>query len=305
MSVRFSIFPLPFRRKAVNLLGTEDAAINADLKISAPLGAVSQPRARGRMHVSARCRGGRSRLGDLHQSGSFKALFPHGAGQALNAVALNTAGGITGGDRFEFSGHAEADAHLVITTQAAERLYRAQPGEVGRVSNRLRLDAGARLDWLPQETIVFDGAAVERRLEVDLAPDARFLAVEPVIFGRVAMGETDISGYFAETWRIRRDGELVLADNLRLNGPITAQLARPAVADGAGAMASVVLVAPDADLWCARLREIMGATDGISLIRPGVLFARFLAADGFALRQRLIPALQALSGANIPKTWTL
>ena len=257
------------------------------------------------MDVVARVRGGRSRIGDLHQAGSFKALFPHGFSQALQAVVLNTGGGVTGGDRFHLSARAEEGAHLVVTTQAAERIYRAQPDEVGQVRTVLSVAAGGRLDWLPQETIVFDHAALDRRLEAEVAADARLLIVEPLIFGRTAMGETVTTGQLTDRWRITRDGELIFADNLRLDGPVQALLDRPAIGGTARAMASLLLVAPDADLHLDRLRQALGPQGGASLIRPGVLFARTLAPDGFELRRTVIPAIRALSGADIPKTWTL
>lgn len=285
-------------------------AINAEATLikpddTAPPVPARQPRAIGRLMMSARLRAGASRIGDLHQQGSFKALFPRTPGAALQAVSLNTAGGVTGGDRFALSARVQSGAHLVMTTQAAERMYRAQPGETGAIHNQLSVADEARLDWLPQETIVFDGARVQRRMDVDMSGTARFLAVEPLVFGRLAMGETLQSGHFTDQWRLRRDGRLIFADNLRLTGAIADVLRQPGVANGAGAMASLVLAAPDADLWCDRLRGLLGPNDGVSLIRPGVLFARLLAQDSFVLRQVLIPAIQALSGADIPKTWTL
>lgn len=285
----------------------EGTAINADA-ISVPQTEPPiphQPRARGLLEVSAKLRGGVSRIADLHQSGSFKALFPRAYSSALQAVVLNTGGGITGGDRFRLTGRAEAGSHLVLTTQAAERIYRAQPGEVGRVRTTLRIGPGARLDWLPQETIVFDRAALDRTIHAEVDPEGRFLAVEPVVFGRAAMGEIVESGHFSDRWQVNRGSELIFADNFLLDGPVQDLLDQPAVAGGARAMGSLLLVARDADLALDRLRRALGPGGGASLIRPGVLFARVLAADGFALRRSLIPAIRALTGTDIPKTWTL
>ena len=270
-----------------------------------PAKPAKQPRARGRAEVSARLRGGVSRIGDLHQAGSSKLLFPQVRGAALQAVSLNTAGGVTGGDQFHMAARAEAGAHLVMTTQAAERVYRAQPGEVGQVQTRLTVAQGGRLDWLPQETILYNHAALHRRLDADLASGARLLAVEPLILGRSAMGEVVQQAQFRDCWRIRRDGALVFADNLSLSGDVQALMARSGTGGGAGALASLLLVDPDADLYLDRLRDAIGGQGGASLIRPGVLFARVLGTDGFDLRRALIPAVQALSGADIPKTWML
>lgn len=257
------------------------------------------------MDVCAKLRAGRSRIADLHQSGSFKALFPHGSSASLQTVVLNTAGGVTGGDRFHLTATAQAGSHMVLTTQAAERIYRAQPGEVGQVRTSLTVEAGARIDWLPQETILFDHAALDRRLEADVDGTGRLLVVEPQVFGRAAMGETVQSGQILDRWRIRRDGKLIFADNLRLSGSLQTLMDKQGIGGGARAMASLLLIAPDADLYLDRLRAALGNDGGASLVRPGVVFARCLAEDSFLLRRHIIPAIQALSGADIPKTWTL
>ena len=267
--------------------------------------AVAQPRAIGRVRVAARLRNGQSRLADLHQSGSSKALFPRGEGPGVTAVLLNTAGGVTGGDRFETAAEATQGASLTLSTQAAERAYRAQPGETGHIATRLTAAPGATLHWLPQETILFDGARLVRRLDAELAADARLLAVEPMIFGRAAMGERLDSLHFHDSWRIRRDGRLVYADALRLDGAAAAILARPGTLAGAGAMASLLYTAPDAEARLAPLRALLPATAGASLIRPGVLAARLAAPDGFTLRRALIPVLETLRGAPLPRVWML
>ncbi|MEM0942587.1 MAG: urease accessory protein UreD [Pseudomonadota bacterium] len=216
-------------------------------------------------------------------------------------MILNTAGGITGGDRFAYRAAAGPGARLSLTTQAAERAYRAQPQETGHVHAHLTAAEGARIDWLPQETILFDGSALSRRLEVDLAPDATLLAVEPLIFGRAAMGERLRALRFSEQWRVRRAGRLVFADALRLQGPAEEILAGPATLAGHRAMASILLAAPDAERFLAPLRTLCPA----SLIRPGILAARITAPSGFELRHILLPALELLRGAPLPKVWTL
>lgn len=261
-----------------------------------------QPRARGELHLTARPG---ARIGDLHQSGSLKALFPASRHGALNAVFLNTGGGVTGGDRFRISAEALPEASLVLTSQAAERLYRAQLAEMGQMDIQLKVGQGGRLDWLPQETILFDGARVTRNFHIDLAPGARLLAVEPLISGRLAMGEQVRSGHLADRWRLRRDGRLVFADNFRLAGDVEAQLWRPAVAGGHRALAALLFAAPEAEAQLPHIRAVLGAHGGASLLAPDLLFARITAEDGFELRKRLIPAITRLSGQDIPKTWTL
>jgi hypothetical protein len=142
--------------------------------------------ARGRLVV--RRAAGRTRLARLHQDGAAKIRMPATLADPLEAVLINTAGGLTGGDRVAWQVEAEAGASVTVTTQACERLYRTGSGRA-EVDVRLIAGPGARLAWLPQETIVFDRSAFARRLEADLAEGAEALILEATVFGRLAMGE--------------------------------------------------------------------------------------------------------------------
>ena len=269
-----------------------------------PIRTVSQqPRAFGAVDLCVRASPRGSEVDGLRQSGAYKALFPRPSGSGIEAVLINTAGGVTGGDRFQLHVTARAKAHLTLTTQAAERAYRAQPGQTGRVSTQLTVEAGARLNWLPQETILFQGCAFERSLQVDLTPDARFLMVEPVLFGRKAMGETLRSARFHDRVAIHRAGEIAYLDQIRLTGDIAARLGRRDVGAGAAAMASVVFAAPNAGAHLTDLRDMAGDLGGVSLVRDDLLTLRLLAPDGYLLRQTLIPILTLLTETNMPRAW--
>lgn len=204
---------------------------------------------------------------------------------------------------FRLSVQARPGTTLTMTTQAAERAYRAQPGETGRVETRLSVADTARLNWLPQETILFDGAALSRTLCVDLAPGARALIAEPLVFGRAAMGETLGQASFRDRIRLTRNGRPIFVDATDLGGDITAHLARPFIADGAGAMALVVFAAPEAEAHLSPVRVLLPETAGASLIGDDLLVLRLLAADSHALRQTLIPILTRLRGAPLPRCW--
>lgn len=266
---------------------------------------VLPPRARGDVALSVKTYEGRSVLDEFRQAGSLKALFPRVTGHALQTVLVNTAGGITGGDRFSISAKVPSKSHLVMTTQAAERAYRAQTGETGRVRTRINIANGARLDWLPQETILFDGAALDRQLHVELTGDARLLLCEPLIFGRAAMGETVRSGALHDRVTVTRDGIPLFADAMHFTGDIAAHLARPTIANGAGSLASVLYVHPDAESHLDDIRATLGPTAGASLLHPDVLFIRALASDSFELRKVLCPILTRLSGAPLPRPWMI
>ncbi len=264
-------------------------------------------RARGRARIAVRAEGGITRLADLYQDGCAKLRLPKVYGpSSVEAVLLNTAGGLTGGDVYGTEALAGPDAFLTLTSQACERVYRATGDQPARVETRLSADAGARLHWLPQETILFDGGRLDRTLDVDLAGDAVFLAVEALVLGRVASGETVTGGAFTDSWRIHRDGRLIFADAARIAGDIDAVAAGPAVLAGMKAVATVVLAAPGAEEKLAEARAVLDPlpTAGASAM-PGLLICRLVAPDDRALRAVLVPLLNLLAGRALPRVWHL
>jgi urease accessory protein len=263
-----------------------------------------QPRARGEIVLSSKHAGGRSAIDGLRQSGAFKAVFPR-TRDRLECVLVNTAGGLTGGDRFQLTAVAGADTKLSLTTQAAERAYRAVPGETAHMRTSLKVETNALLHWLPQELILFDGCAVDRRLAIDLDAGARLLMVEPVIFGRTLMGEEVAQGSFRDRIEVTQAGQPLYLDGISLTGDIAAQLRRPASAAGAAAMASLLYVAPDAPARLAGIRADLPATGGAGLLNDTTLTLRLVCPDGFELRKYLLPILDTLSDASLPTCWRL
>ncbi len=260
-------------------------------------------RARGAGRIVVAADGGRTRLVRLFQDGCGKVRLPRDArAVGLEAVLINSSGGLTGGDYMEWLATVGDGARLTLSTQACEKVYRARDGEA-RQRVGLILGDGARLDWLPQETILFDGGALSRTLEADLAADARLLVVEAVILGRTAMAETVRHGLLRDRWRIRREGRLVFADDLRLDGAIAELTAKAPVLGGGRAFASLLLVDDDAGRLLAPLRAVLGRHGGASFF-DGKLFARVVAPDGFILREALLPALEILrDGEPLPRVW--
>lgn len=256
------------------------------------------------MHISTKLSRGRTVLDRLGQSGSSKCLFTKNNPSAMDAILLNTAGGVTGGDRFAVSIHAASETTLTTTTQAFERAYRAQPGEIGKINNHLHISAGARINWLPQETILFEGSALERQLRINMEIGASLLMVESVVFGRAAMGETLADVYFKDRIDIRRDDRPLYIDTFKLAGDVHAHLRNPFIADGAGAMATVIYVADDAETHLSAVRALLPEMAGASLFQDDVLVMRLLAEDSFALRQTLIPVLHRLNG-DLPRCWMI
>ncbi len=270
-----------------------------------PAAAPRFERTQGTARIAFKYEGGATRLDRLHQSGAAKVRFPHRpAENPPEAVLINTAGGLTGGDRMEAEIRLAPGCRAVATTQACEKIYRASAG-TAEIRTTLSVAARARLDWLPQEAILFDGAQLSRQLAADLDRNSELLLVEAVIFGRAARGEVVRTGLFADRWRIRRNGRLVFADDLRLDWADADLLSRPAVLASAGAMATVLLVTEEPERYLSEARGIVGAAGGVSAF-DGKLTARVTVPTGFALRQTLIPLLAALrDGAALPKLWRI
>jgi urease accessory protein len=261
-------------------------------------------RAFGRIALSVAATAGSSRRQRVHEAGALRVRFPNVTGTgALEAVIVNTAGGMTGGDRFDIDVAVRTEARLTVTTAAAEKVYRSL-GPDTRIDVKLDVGPGAALAWLPQETILFDQVRLRRSIDVDVASGARLLLAEGVVFGRSAMGETVTQGHFSDHWRVRRDGKLVFAESLRLDGAIAQMLAERAVAGGGVAIASVLkLPGDEKDVALVRaLQADFAGEVGVSTWN-GLVVARLVAPDGAALRRDLIGIVTALGDAPPPRLW--
>ncbi|MCA1367922.1 urease accessory protein UreD [Bradyrhizobium sp. BRP14] len=271
---------------------------------------IAPQRAWGKGRLVAKAQHGSTRIAELYQEGCAKIRLPKTFDGSMEAVLINSSGGVTGGDRLSWAFEAGEGTNLTLTTQACEKIYKASAGTAD-VMTRISVAAGARVDWLPQETILFDRAALSRSLAADIADDASFLAVEAVLLGRKAMGEVVRTGLFRDRWRISSGGKLIHAENLAFDDDVAKLVARRAVLDGAAAFATLFYAAPDCE---AVLPKLSGMLDGH--VQTGVshyrvagrdkIVARIVAADGFALRKILVPLISHLrKDASVPKVWTL
>jgi urease accessory protein len=260
-------------------------------------------RARGAVKFGVSLQDGVTRRGDLHESGSLRVRFPSPEGEGLSAVFVNTAGGIAGGDRIDIEIAADEGASLTVTTAAAEKVYRAA-GKPAELSILLKAAEGARLCWLPQETILFDCARIARRIDVDLAEGASLLLCEIIVFGRAAMGETMRHGEFVDRWRVRYGGRLVFAETIRLEGDIGNKLARPAVAAGGAAIGTALFVPGDQG-FLERIRQLQDSFAGEVGVSAwnGFAMARFCAQDAARLRADMMAVLRRASGRPLPRLW--
>lgn len=261
-------------------------------------------RAKGQLALAFKRIGAETRVETFFQSGCLKTRLPRaGDPKICEAVTMNISGGVAGGDVLSTSIELHPGARVSIASQAAERIYRAL-AEPARIATRIIVHPGASLEYLPQETILFNCFSLQRSLEIDLHEGAEFLGIESLVFGRLAMGEAVNTGVLRDRITLKRDKKLILQDMTRLEGDIAAQLSRKAVANGATAMASLILATPDAPAKLERLRAALaGAHAGASAFE-GILFARILGDNGAALRNIVLAALAALrDGRALPRVW--
>jgi urease accessory protein len=264
-------------------------------------------RSQGAVDISFRKREGRSAIDRSFQSGCLRMRLPRAesAGEAPCAVLMNTAGGVAEGDRLDLRVRWGRDTLATVTTQAAEKVYRALAAGCA-ISTELTVERGARAEWLPQETILFDACRLRRDARIVLEEDVTFLGVEAVVLGRAAMGETMRSGSLRDRMRIWRNGRLIYADTLALDGDIAALTQRAAIGGGARAMAVIVHASDSAAALLDPVRDALADARALAAASSwnGLLAVRLLAPDGETLRHDIALALSALrEGRPLPRVW--
>jgi urease accessory protein len=257
-------------------------------------------RAVGSVAFAVKSVAGKTRRGSLHEAGSLRVRCPGAPAAELEAVLINTAGGVAGGDRFSLDIAAGEGTRLVVTTAAAEKVYRTL-GPDSTIDVRLEVGPGATLAWLPQETILFDRARLSRSIDVTLASDAGIVLAEAVVFGRSGMGERIEEGALFDRWRVRRGDKLIYAESVRLDGAIAERLGDAAVAKGGVAIATV-LIAPGDETMVAVIRKRSFSGEVGASAWNGMAAVRLCARDGAALRRDLVHVMSAVRA--LPRIWT-
>lgn len=259
-------------------------------------------RASGLLRASFSALSDRTQIETLHEQGGYRLKFPKS--DACEVVSVNTGGGMAGGDRLAIDLTLNPHASLTFTTQSAEKIYRAD-AQASEVHVSARLEAGSHLAWLPQETLLFSGAKLHRRFDVDLADDAELELIEGVIFGRGAMGEEILAGEYRDRWRITRGGRLIYADHIKLEGNMAAQMNRAAIGKSARAIATFLCISPSAEskLDAARSALSLSTCECGASAWNGMLVARFAAPDPAVLRRSVIAFLENFRAAPMPRVW--
>lgn len=282
-------------------------AIDEDLHGEGPTIVPRLLRSVGSVDLSFIRDGDSTRAKRTFQSGCLRVRMPRTehANEAPCAVLINTAGGLAEGDCIEQRVQWGKNAVATVATQAAEKVYRAL-ADGAQLSTRLEVERGAHAEWLPQETILFDNARLRRDAQIVLAEDVTFLGVEAIVLGREAMGESVHQGALNDRMRIWRNGRLVYADTLLLEGDIADLMSSAAIGGGARAMAVLVHASDHAAGLLDPVREALESARGRAAASSwnGLLTVRVLAPDGETLRHDIAAALSALrEGRPLPRVW--
>jgi urease accessory protein len=265
---------------------------------------------RGRIVVSGSDRG--TRIMDVFQSSPIRVLFPRvGSGAPEEAVLINTAGGIAGGDRLECDVTALDDASIAVTSQAAEKVYRAL-NEPARVATKLRASEGAKLAWLPQETIVFNRARLRRETEIELTSGAEVLALEWLVLGRAAHGEEVVGGHVTDGWRVNKDGRLIWADSFRITDEMFPHLHRKALLSDNKAVATLIYFGPCLERRLEFFRDTATSLECqcVPTLVSGLIVVRFAAKVSSDLKlalRNLLQQFEPVVGSGpfrVPKMWS-
>ena len=249
---------------------------------------------------------------DVFQRAPIRIMFPRAGGSAPEeAVIVNTAGGIAGGDRLQYGVTALPNASIAVTSQAAEKVYRAL-NEPARIATRLKVCEGAKLAWLPQETIVFNWGRLSRTTEIELSSGGELLALEWLVFGRAAHGEEMVGGSIADSWRIRKDGRLIWADGFHAADEMFSHLHRTALLSHCKALATLIYFGPRLDAQLELVRDIAPSLDCDCAATSvgGLIVVRIAAKESSDVRRALRGLLQQFGAApgtgpfRVPKMWS-
>lgn len=269
-------------------------------------------RANGAARIVFEVRDGRTYAAEVFQKSPIRVLFPRLDGNiAESAVLANTSGGIAGGDAYRVDLISAPGSSMAVTTQAAEKIYRALDSPA-LISTHLRVAQNARLAWLPQETILFDGARLHRSTSINAAPGAELLALEWTALGRAARGEKMREGDIRDSWRVCIGGRLVWADSFRIPSSAWASLDRSALLNGCTALATMIYIGPKSTNGLDSIREVLASLRqpcGVTQIGD-VTILRFASREPSDLRLSLRAFLQNFSRDDCgspfitPKMWS-
>lgn len=269
------------------------------------------PRGNGVAELIFEAKGGRTQVRHLYQEAPCRVLFPRTyRGELITGVLLTTSGGLTGGDRVRIQLSTGAHAKGMVTSQAAEKIYRSTAAPCV-IDTDIETEPGSWLEWMPQETILFDRSRLRRSTSITAHAGSEIIAGDMVTLGRLAHGEVFARGSLRDGWKVSYDGRVAWLDRLVLHDTPKPSLQHAAGFDGSRAMATFLYIGDKADSHVAAARGLLRHSPircGVTCVN-NVLIARFLAAEPQVLRveysrfwSRFRAAVKGLP-ARVPTVW--
>ena len=261
-----------------------------------------QPLERATGTLKATIIGSGNRIGELYQKGSSRLFFPKNFSKTMECVLINTAGGITGGDKFKCSIKASEESSILVTTQASEKVYRAINGSA-EVETQLSISKNSKLVWLPQDTILFSESNLSRKIIIHIEDGAEFLAFDQIVLGRSAMGENIVKSNLHDNWKIYYRNKLIYFDQSgwKNNVPLNC-----AGLKNIRSYASFFYVGPKVEAYEQKLKNIKQVIKNVYLgssLRNDCLLVRMFGSDAKAIKDRAIHLLRDIWQLDIPNVW--
>ena len=270
-----------------------------------------------RLSLEYERRGDRSVLAKREHFGPLRVqrdLYPEGAA-TCHTIIVHPPGGIAGGDSLALTAKLHETSAALLTTPGAGKWYRST-GAIARQTLAFDVAAGAVLEWLPQETIVFDGAVADMNTTVRLRGSGIYIGWEIMCFGRAASGERYLNGNIATRTEITRDGRRLWLEQGRIAGG-DALFDSPVGMAGHSVCATLIAAGVDltgeaGNAVIEACREVQFGAEALAGITrlPGVTIARWLGDSSedtrryfAALWMKLRPALKN-ADATLPRIWS-
>lgn len=263
-----------------------------------------------RSHGAARLafanRDNRNSIVERYASAPVRILTPSVQGGIPEAVLANTSGGIAGGDTSHIDILVAQNAQALVTGQAAEKIYRSidMPASIRTV---IKIEDGSTLEYLPQESILFDGAKLNRAVNISLGARSCLLLSEMFVLGRWAMNEDFTRGIFLDRWSIDVAGQPIWREGLRIEGGLSSLSSSLGFAN-ARALATIFYAGANAAEVLGLARDVIGPMGGATIVR-GMLVVRMLGNEAGMLKQQLGEIISIIRAsalgrpAEVPRVW--
>ena len=260
-------------------------------------------KSKGRLEIKIK----NQNLQKLYQQGSLKALMPDFHENLKQLMLINTAGGITSGDEYDYEFEID-NSNLCISTQAAEKIYSGFDNPAN-LKIKLNLSNNSSVFWLPKELILFNNCNLKRKINFNLSKDSNLILCENIIFGRTSMKEVFEKGYFSDVWNINIDDKLIHTEAINTNSFEKKNFNSFSTLNNNSAVATIIIVGNKFLNNVNNLSETLTnneITTSNYSYWDNKLILRLLSKDSYNLKFAIDKILSYFfEGSKIPKIWNI